>query len=467
MKHASKHCVALLGLLATFTTTTALADTTSDTPDRRAYDHVLSSSGPLTAKQLLASPAPTSTSINHSAKTTTVKVDSTLTVKAAAASSGNTYTYLRCYYRTSSNPAVPTTNYVWGLNPSGSYYEITGSWYGDAVIGNMFFSNTTQAALQSACTSTLKSKGINQTPAMVFAADNDLSFNYTVWTNDTSSATGAINRIVAFGDSLSDNQNLYNESDWLAPNSTSYYIGHFSNGYNWVDYLAQNLGLPVVNWAVGGAGVTTEDLVIPGLVEQVQSWQSYMTQAPNYNPANTLFTVFIGGNDLVNYDSNVATVLSGETTAIQTLINSGAKNILVMELPDVSKAPVFQIDTDAATVQAEVISLRSQLVAYVQGLQAQYGSALHIEIFDTYTLFNNVLANPSAYGVTNTTQSCLNITSDSSANYFESHSLRSGCNSSTVGGYMFWDLLHPTTHTHQVLGNAVSTFAQANFPSLP
>jgi len=467
MKHASKHCVALLGLLATFTTTTALADTTSDTPDRRAYDHVLSSSGPLTAKQLLASPAPTSTSINHSAKTTTVKVGGTLTVKAAAASSGNTYTYLRCYYRTSSNPAVPTTNYVWGLNPSGSYYEITGSWYGDAVIGNMFFSNTTQAALQSACTSTLKSKGINQTPAMVFAADNDLSFNYTVWTNDTSSAAGAINRIVAFGDSLSDNQNLYNESDWLAPNSTSYYIGHFSNGYNWVDYLAQNLGLPVVNWAVGGAGVTTEDLVIPGLVEQVQSWQSYMTQAPNYNPANTLFTVFIGGNDLVNYDSNVATVLSGETTAIQTLINSGAKNILVMELPDVSKAPVFQIDTDAATVQAEVISLRSQLVAYVQGLQAQYGSALHIEIFDTYTLFNNVLANPSAYGVTNTTQSCLNITSDSSANYFESHSLRSGCNSSTVGGYMFWDLLHPTTHTHQVLGNAVTTFAQANFPALP
>jgi len=463
MKHASKHCVALLGLLATFTTTTVLADT----PDRRAYDHVLSSSGPLTAKQLLASPAPTSTSINHSAKTTTVKVGSTLTVKAAAASSGNTYTYLRCYYRTSSNPAVPTTNYVWGLNPSGSYYEITGSWYGDAVIGNMFFSNTTQAALQSACTSTLKSKGINQTPAMVFAADNDLSFNYTVWTNDTSSAAGAINRIVAFGDSLSDNQNLYNESDWLAPNSTSYYIGHFSNGYNWVDYLAQNLGLPVVNWAVGGAGVTTEDLVIPGLVEQVQSWQSYMTQAPNYNPANTLFTVFIGGNDLVNYDSNVATVLSGETTAIQTLINSGAKNILVMELPDVSKAPVFQIDTDAATVQAEVISLRSQLVAYVQGLQAQYGSALHIEIFDTYTLFNNVLANPSAYGVTNTTQSCLNITSDSSANYFESHSLRSGCNSSTVGGYMFWDLLHPTTHTHQVLGNAVTTFAQANFPALP
>jgi thermolabile hemolysin len=138
-----------------------------------------------------------------------------------------------------------------------------------------------------------------------------------------------------------------------------------------------------------------------------------------------------------------------------------------MELPDVSKAPVFQIDTNAAAVQAEVISLRSQLVAYVAGLKAQYGSNLNIQIFDTYTLFNNVLANPSAYGVTNTTQSCLNITSDSSLNYFESHSLRSGCTGSTVGGYMFWDLLHPTTHTHQVLGNAVTAFVTANFPSVP
>ena len=100
----------------------------------------------------------------------------------------------------------------------------------------------------------------------------------------------------------------------------------------------------------------------------------------------------------------------------------------------------------------------------VNTLQAQYGPSLKIRLFDTYTLFNNVLNNPASYGVTNTTTSCLNINTDSSLNYAETQTPRATCTNPDT--FVFWDTLHPTTHTHKVLAAAVTSFIQANFGSI-
>ena len=72
--------------------------------------------------------------------------------------------------------------------------------------------------------------------------------------------------------------------------------GRFSNGPVWAEYLANTLRLPFYNWAIGGAA-TDQYLVVPGLVQQIDSWREYMDRAPDYRPANTLFAVFAGGND--------------------------------------------------------------------------------------------------------------------------------------------------------------------------
>ncbi|WP_374352801.1 SGNH/GDSL hydrolase family protein [Chitinimonas sp.] len=379
----------------------------------------------------------------------------------------STYTYLRCFYRTGNNPKQPGTNYVWGLDPSsGGYFRIYGSWWSGGLLAwqNMFYSDISQERLQSVCQSTLAAKGIQQPVAMAFAADNSLSFNYTVWSNDSAIQGKRINKIVAFGDSLSDNMNMYNESLWKLPNKNSWYIGHFSNGYNWVEYLAQDLKLPLYNWAVGGAAVTTKDLVIRGVVEQVDSWKQYMQKAPAYQPQNTLFTILIGGNDLINYGSSVDTVMQGETRAVQNLINAGARNILLVKLPDVSHAPVFKYKGNAATVAAQVVDLNRRLDDLVASLKAQYGSSLNIELFDSYALFNDLLARPASYGVSNTSDACLDINADSSLNYLSSHPARSSC--SNPDNFVFWDTLHPTTHTHKLLGERAARFVQSNFVNL-
>jgi len=443
-----KTFLALLAMSA-LVLSSAWAEVAPDVKPDIRFTHYLSSSGPMSKEQVLQQQTQQSTS------------GSAARALQSNAAGTSTYTYLRCFYRTSSNPTQPTTTYVWGLDPSsGDYYRINGYWWASGVLSweNMFYSADTPATLQSVCQSTLAGQGISQPVAMVAAADNALSLNYTVWTNDSATQSG-INKIVAFGDSLSDTQNIYNATQWTVPNSSSWFLGHFSNGYNWVEYLASDLQLPSYNWAIGDAGVTTSNVVIPGVIQQVQSFTQYMQNALNYQPQNTLFTMLIGSNDLIG-GSTVAQVIAGETQALQNLIQAGAKNILLLNLPDISKAPLYTIKSGGPAIAAEVVDLNAQLNTLASSLRAQYGSSLHIQVFDTYTLFNTVLNNPGQYQVSNTTESCLNINTDSATNFLTAQTPRPEC--TNPDNFVFWDILHPTTHTHKVLADAVNSFLNAN-----
>ncbi len=385
----------------------------------------------------------------------------TLASTSSYAFGSNTFTYLRCFYRTNASNLTPATTYLWGRDPSSNdYYRINGYWYSNVDLNNMFYSATTQNTLQSVCQSTLTSQGINAPVAMFAAADSSASLNHTVWTLDAVIQNGSINKIVAFGDSLSDMQNMYNATDWVLPNKNSYFAGRFSNDKNWLDYLSANLNLPIYNWAVAGAAADTY-FVIPDVSQQVASWVSYTRNAPNYQPQNTLFTLLIGGNDLVNYGRTVATIIAAEQKALTNLIAAGGKNILLVNLPDVSRAPVFATRTDAASVKAQVQQLNQQQADMVATLKANYGSNINIRIFDANSLFTDLLNNPSKYGVNNTTQSCLNINSGSTLNYTYAWSPRSNCTNADT--FVFWDLLHPTTHTHKLLGDNATNFARTNF----
>jgi phospholipase/lecithinase/hemolysin len=73
-----------------------------------------------------------------------------------------------------------------------------------------------------------------------------------------------INEIVVFGDSFSDTGKIYNASNSTIPDpTTGYYNGRYSNGRNYVDFLAEMLSssdtnnntnnIKVLNYAWGGA----------------------------------------------------------------------------------------------------------------------------------------------------------------------------------------------------------------------
>lgn len=189
---------------------------------------------------------------------------------------------------------------------------------------NMFYTTVQPETLLERCEETL---GVNHDFADItyFAADHRFSYNHTIWSNDPEVQSNRISKVIAFGDSLSDTGNIFNASQWRFPNPDSWFLGHFSNGFVWTEYLAQGLNVPLYNWAVGGAAGRNQYVALTGVYEQVSSYLSYMRLAKNYQPENSLFTLEFGLNDFMNYNRSLADVKADYSSALIRLIDAGAK----------------------------------------------------------------------------------------------------------------------------------------------
>jgi len=376
----------------------------------------------------------------------------------ALGKANDTYSYLRCYYRIDPANISPRADYLWARNmDSTTYYRLQGHWWSSLAVSwkNMFYSEQSLTALNQICENTLSRAGIRQPLVMIAAANNKLSFNYTIWNNDSPQQVEGINKIIAFGDSLSDTNNVFNASLWRFPNPKSWFLGRFSNGPTWIEYLAKQNHLPVYNWAVGGAASNQKKLVIPGLLEQVDSWLIYMKLARNYRPENSLFTVWIGANDLVTYNQGVDSLIANQTKALNRLVSAGAKKVLVLNLPDITRAPEFAYRKDGEQIKRQIDDYNARIQQVVEGINRNY-SEPPVIIFDLAALFTDMLDNPARYQVSETKMACLDIQAPSSLNYINAIPVSMAC--SNADTYVFWDLLHPTTHTHRLLAEHVAHY---------
>lgn len=359
-----------------------------------------------------------------------------------------TITNVRCWYRTDYSRDSAATDYEWARIPDGRYFTIEGYWW-----GNMFYTDTTQQEIRDQCSTTL---GIANSNADVtyFAASFPWSLNNTIWSNDSAVESEKINKIVSFGDSLSDTGNVFGASQFRFPDRSSWFLGHFSNGFVWTEYLAKAKNLPVYNWAVGGSGGQSQFFLLSGINDQIKSYLQYMDETENYNPSNTLFTLEFGLNDFMQFGRSAADVKDDFAEALVSLINSGAKNFLLITLPDVTNAPKFQYSS-----HAEVEFIRSKILDMNTFIQEQVnyytGLGYNMTLFDTYELFERVISNPTPYGFDNATESCLSLSSFSLSEYFYWHSLREECIRIGSDKFVFWDSLHPTTAVHQYVAEEI------------
>jgi outer membrane lipase/esterase len=98
--------------------------------------------------------------------------------------------------------------------------------------------------------------------------------------------------------------------------------------------------------------------------------------------------------------ATVQQAVSNETNFISGLVAHGAKDIVVLDVPDLGETPY---ETARPSSQADSSSLAQQydtsLGASVQQLMAS--GAVSIDFIDTYSLLDTVIANPAAYGLTN------------------------------------------------------------------
>jgi phospholipase/lecithinase/hemolysin len=147
--------------------------------------------------------------------------------------------------------------------------------------------------------------------------------------------------------------------------------------------------------------------------------------------------------------SRLATTLSDNIQS--QIINKGAKNIAVLNLPDVGKTPLMLSGGPA-------ISMIATNLTQVFNLKlASDINKLPILLVDAFAQSDLQLSNPSAYGITNTTSMACAEGVPPNNQFLNKSSL--GCSSATViknvdtSRYLYADSVHPTPFGHQLLSN--------------
>lgn len=286
-------------------------------------------------------------------------------------------------------------------------------------------------------------------------------------------AAKPLHNIVVFGDSLSDNGNLYELMKHQLPQSPPYFEGHFSNGRIWIEYLTShyfpdNPGSYLEDYAYGGAGVTEdddEDDVVLNLRREVKS---YLLAHQDKAKEDSLFMVWIGANNYLglpdDVEGTVNEVNTGIVHSLQLLVEKGAKNILVLNLPDLGKTPAA-LEFDSTELMSLFSNLHNRILSNTVDQMKQTYPEVNWFYFDMNEAFNEVLDHADHYGFTNTTETCVQGTKKipngtsvlRMTRAMQAKELNMNCD-----GYLFFDLVHPTTHAHQILAGKTQTMIDSS-----
>ena len=291
----------------------------------------------------------------------------------------------------------------------------------------------------------------------------------------TAAQAASFSGVVVIGDSIVDSGNA-NAGAILAgvPSPTPsppYFQGRFSNGYTYADLLSLKITGdpadalltsaspfdPEPNYATGGAGATLNPYQgmgipdsIPDLAEQVDLYVnggmiSGIPVAPGLD-GDALHVVHIGGNDFLAARLGIqdpaalaAAAAASMTTALTQLVDAGANQILVANVPSVI---AFGADTpqQQAALFGAISAYNDSLNGIIQSLNLADPDN-NVMLFDNDGLTNAILFDPAAFGFDPGLigQPCI----------LSPEALAMDCL-----GYTDFDSVHPTAAVHRIFAAA-------------
>lgn len=296
--------------------------------------------------------------------------------------------------------------------------------------------------------------------------------------------------LVVFGDSLSDTGNKYAITgfantppysellDFYLVADGPYTRGglHHSNGATWIEQYARPRGLagdvrPALrsqgkghNYAYGGARARPGLPIIPNLNQQLPTQvENFLADVNSNAPANALYMLFIGSNDI--FDAVVAlsidptgnlsnTVIQQAITSVATEIGNlalaGATHFVVINAPDLGLTPAVKlVDASISAVDPNIpagfviAAATAFSEAFNGGLNAVVGAIPGVEIINIFDTFQELVFDPQAFGLTNSTDACVTPEQPPYA-----------CKD--ADGYVFWDGVHPSKTAHGIIAHMVA-----------
>lgn len=279
-------------------------------------------------------------------------------------------------------------------------------------------------------------------------------------------------KTVFFGDSLTDGGYFRPVLIQLVgPNGAI--IGQFTNNpnYVWSQYLADfygsnaqvawtgnNTASPTLaggnNWAVGGARVATDSIGGLGYTPSLASQYARYLSSGNTVDPGALYTIWGGANDLFAVQANpgqAQAIIGAAVTAhiglVGALTQAGAQYILVPTLPDLGLTPDARAGGALGMAQGTALTTTYNNALF-NGLAA---NNLRVIPLDTFHFLQEVVANPSFYGISNVSgKACVTQPPPAGGS-----SLFCSPQSTVPGGssYLFADGVHPTSAAHKALAD--------------
>ncbi len=271
--------------------------------------------------------------------------------------------------------------------------------------------------------------------------------------------------IVVLGDSLSDQGNVSIITVGAIPppeytDGTN--NGRFTNGLNYVDYLASDLAHDVspsvtggTNYAYGGARTDFHPLSGFGAKSLLEQRGTFTDSLGGGSAdSNALYIIWGGANDVRDIALNVLAdpsfdPLPGVTKAVSDLaevvssvVGLGAVDIIVPNLPDLGIVPLI---TGGGPPVPEATALATGFnSAFDLALDAILQSFPDTNLirFDSFGLLRQAFDAPDAFGFNVVNAPCY-------SKFVET----GGDTCGSPDDYLSWDGFHPTTASHRIIAN--------------
>lgn len=298
-----------------------------------------------------------------------------------------------------------------------------------------------------------------------------------------------IDKLVVFGDSLSDNGNMFNLTSGKIPRNPPYFSGHFSNGMVWVEYVANALHFDTSNKAefsdyayakAWGSDLNDIDpLSFFTLSSEIDEYIRYESKH-GAAEANHLFTIWIGNNDYLGGDKTLSVDMATSLTVnaikanMETLINDGARHFLVLNLTDLGVTPSSIAQGPVAAGRYSMLSFthNAKLSLMLDEIRNSHSDVDVIEI-DLMTYFEKMVKSPAEFKLKVVDKACYdgdfgNLGETDKQASLSAHAkipLKAAyyaaaaksewhvCNNPDE--YVYWDSLHPTGAVHKILAEYV------------
>jgi len=282
--------------------------------------------------------------------------------------------------------------------------------------------------------------------------------------------------VTFFGDSLTDGGYFKKATEALGHPQSGQYTTNPDN--TWATPFAESLGLNSVentydeatgqqtttgnNYAIGGArsGIDLQHDKYEDTTGKPLPVYSTRSQVDRYLAdknidSKGLYTVWTGANDLFavvkdlpNASNIISSAVSDEVATVKKLHDNGANYIVVPNIPDVGLTPNF-VGTPLATFGTDLVNQYNE--ALYSGVK---NTGANVIPLDTFSLVQQVAANPTAYGFSNVTDKACK--DSSSVECGRADLDKPGAENS----YFFADGVHPTGRAHRMIAdyaNAVVT----------